>query len=416
MAKGDTQTQQQNQTQQQSGTSSSTSNTAQNQNTTGNSATGPWAATQPLLNDLISRFSALNPDVTGPQVSAVNDLVRSTQTLPNFGGAASGAVNNLFNFDTAPQVGMLRDAYGNLQTNIGGTAAGNDLDPYKTPGFSDALNTMISDITKNVKNQYAAAGRDPSGAGSFAGSLGRGLTQGLAPTIASQFNTNKTNQLNAANTLFNAGSGTAGAITGQETIPLNLASSAIGMLPSVYNAYTSPAASAVSAANVAQSLPLSNLSALLSPVGMLAGLGSQTSQTGTSTGTSAGSGSNTTQSSGSSAGYGTTTQPQSLLSNILGGVAGAAGLSSLLGGGGAAGASSLLPLLALSDEREKTDIKQVGMLNDGQPVHRFRYKGSPKMQIGLLAQQVEKKMPDAVHTVGGRKMVDYRHATERAAA
>jgi hypothetical protein len=55
-------------------------------------------------------------------------------------------------------------------------------------------------------------GRDFSGANSMA--LGRGLTQGLAPTIAAQYNQNVQNQQGAAGNLYNAGNTNAGISAG----------------------------------------------------------------------------------------------------------------------------------------------------------------------------------------------------------
>lgn len=73
-----------------------------------------------------------------------------------------------------------------------------------------------------------------------------------------------------------------------------------------------------------------------------------------------------------------------------------------------------------SDERLKEDVEPVGVLFDGQVVHRYRYKGDPRTQIGLIAQDVEHSVPDAVRDsdipgLRGFKMVDYHTATNRAA-
>ena len=66
----------------------------------------------------------------------------------------------------------------------------------------------------------------------------------------------------------------------------------------------------------------------------------------------------------------------------------------------------------LSDERAKTDIRRVGETDDGLGVYTYRYKGGGGIQMGLMAQEVEKRKPDAVReTREGIKMVDYRRAT-----
>lgn len=73
--------------------------------------------------------------------------------------------------------------------------------------------------------------------------------------------------------------------------------------------------------------------------------------------------------------------------------------------------SSLGGFAMMSDRRTKADIAQIGELYDGTPVYRFRYKGEHKVQIGLMAQDVEGVTPEAVHTIGGIKFVNYDAAT-----
>jgi hypothetical protein len=174
------------------------------------------------------------------------------------------------------------------------------------------------------------------------------------------------------------------------------AAQGIGLLPGVTSAYTSPGASQLTAANIAQSLPFGNLAQLLGPAMGLAGLGSNTTGNVTGANTSTGTTAGTSNTTGT--GTGTTTQPQSTMSNIIGGATAAASLASLF-----------------SDERMKEDIQPVGLLNDGQKIYKFRYKGMPQTHIGLIAQNVEKTLPDAVSEVGGLKLVDYDKATKNAA-
>lgn len=70
--------------------------------------------------------------------------------------------------------------------------------------------------------------------------------------------------------------------------------------------------------------------------------------------------------------------------------------------------------LMMSDERVKDDISQVGELNDGTNVYLFRYKGDDTPQIGVMAQEVEKKDQRAVKEIGGIKHVDYAKVLSRA--
>lgn len=338
------------------------------------SSSQPWSEATPLLQGLIGKYGSANTDVTGGQSAALGNLNSSAAGIPNFGSTGAAGVNRLFGTDTTGQIGMLNSGYDALNRNIGGTASGAELDPYATPGFSDALGTLTNDITKNVKGVYAGSGRDPSGAGSFAGSLGRGLVQGEAPIIQAQYNQNKANQMNAANTLFNASGTTAGNITQQGQVPLTNILQGLqgaGMIPGLY---TSPASMQLAAANAAQAQPYSNLTQLLTPALGLGALGTNT--TGTSTQTPA----------------------NNPLNNWIGGISAGAGLAGTL----------------FSDIETKEDVEHVGKLNDGQNIYSYRYKGDGTPRLGLIAQEVLEHVPEAVHDVGGVLAVDYPMAMKRA--
>jgi len=73
------------------------------------------------------------------------------------------------------------------------------------------------------------------------------------------------------------------------------------------------------------------------------------------------------------------------------------------------------PMSFFSDERLKENIKTVGETFDGQKIYSYNYKGDPRTQIGLMAQNVEKKHPEAVGIASGYKTVNYKKATEDAA-
>jgi hypothetical protein len=78
--------------------------------------------------------------------------------------------------------------------------------------------------------------------------------------------------------------------------------------------------------------------------------------------------------------------------------------------------TSLLGFMTPSDERLKENMEPIGKTFDGQNLYKYNYKGDPRTQIGLSAQEVEKRNPNAVHkTEGGMRMVDYDDATSNAA-
>ncbi|NTF35566.1 tail fiber domain-containing protein [Agrobacterium rubi] len=78
-----------------------------------------------------------------------------------------------------------------------------------------------------------------------------------------------------------------------------------------------------------------------------------------------------------------------------------AGIGQFLGG--------LAGLFSKSDERIKKNVKKVGTLK-GHGLYEYDFKGKHddgKKHIGVLAQKVERKRPDAVKTIGGIKHVNY---------
>jgi len=87
--------------------------------------------------------------------------------------------------------------------------------------------------------------------------------------------------------------------------------------------------------------------------------------------------------------------------------------SSLLGGGLGLLSKGLGGLF--SDERLKENIEPVGELYDGLKVYRYNYLWDETPQIGVMADEVEEKYPEAVSEVGGYKMVRYDKATDYAA-
>lgn len=350
------------------------------------SSTSPWTPAMPLVNSLLSSYGGLNAGVTGDQSNALASLKAAAAAIPNFGGSAADAISRLFSqgaTGSPGQVGMLNDAYGTLQRNLNPTAAGANLDPYSTPGFGDAVKTMIQDATNQVKGVYSGSGRDPSGAGSFAQSLGRGITSGVAPTIASQYGANYRNMIDANNALFSGAGSTSSSLNNLRSADNATTMAALTGAGSIPGLYSAPAMAQYGAANLGYGQQYQNLAQLLQPSVALAGLGSNSTGTGTSTQTST----------------------PSMMS----------GIGSLLGAGGTALQMAPSVMALFSDRRLKEDAEPVGKLNDGQTVWKYRYKGGQAEHLGLMADEVRKVRPEAViRHPSGFDMVDYRAATRRA--
>lgn len=79
-------------------------------------------------------------------------------------------------------------------------------------------------------------------------------------------------------------------------------------------------------------------------------------------------------------------------------------------GGMASLGGSIISAIPWSDRRLKENIKQIGETDNGLPLYLFNYKGDPKPQISVMAQDVEKRDPGAVQEIGGFKAVDLERA------
>jgi len=335
------------------------------------STSAPWQAAQPDLTSILGQLNPLiaNSGLTPTESSAINQLSQNASQGNPFTGQITGLATNLLNGGGATaQAPALQSGLSTLQSQLtpfaNGSMVGND------PALQAQLAQIASDTTNQVNGQFAAAGREFSGANQQA--LARGIAQGEAPVIASQFNQDVANQMNAANSLFGAQNTTSNALSGLNQQALANQLQGVSSAQDALNAQNYAPQQQLALAQLAQNIPAQNLS-LLAQIGVpIAGLGGQS----------------TSNSQG--------TQDMS----------GAQQFATIAGGLGSL--AKFMP----SDARLKEDIAPVGALFDGTPVYGYRYKGAGAYHIGLLAQDVEKTAPHAVIEVGGFKAVDYRAATE----
>jgi hypothetical protein len=342
------------------------------QTTTQSSTTAPYAAAQP---DLTAILGKLGPMIgsSGLSDSATNAINSAENTLnkPNqYAGLIGDYATNLLNGGNAnAQANPLADNLSTYQKFLtpfaNGSMVGNN------PALQAQLQQIQTDVTNNVNSQFAGAGRDLSGANQQA--VARGVAQGEAPVIAGQYNQDVANQIGAANSLYNAGNTTSGLLTGLNQQGLANQGVGVGAASSAQAQQLYSPQQILALEQLRQNIPAQQLG-LLAQIGIpIGGLGSQ------STGTA----DTTKQDSGAT-----------VFGQITGG----------------------LGNLFHSDRNVKEDVEQIGALYDGTPVYRFRYIGEPRVHIGLMAQDVEKTLPQAVVEIGGTKMVDYKLATDAAAS
>ncbi|MBN9601812.1 MAG: tail fiber domain-containing protein [Afipia felis] len=252
--------------------------------TTQQSTTQPWQPAQPALNGILGQLQNLIPNsgLSSTSQDAINQMEGNAQAGNPYSGQISGVVSNLLNGGGATaQNPAIQNAYSQYSAQTNPLASNTDYNPYNTPGFADALKTMSSDITNSVNGQFAAAGRDFSGANSQA--LSRGLAQGLAPTIANQYNQNVQNQQNAAGNLYSAGNTTSGLLAGLNQQGLSNQVQGISSANDALSAQNYTPQMLLQLEQLKQSIPAQNLG-LLAQIGVpIAGLGTQSQGTSTTT-------------------------------------------------------------------------------------------------------------------------------------
>jgi hypothetical protein len=282
--------------------------TTTTQNSSQQSQTQPWAAAQPQLRSLLGNLGTIDTGVTPQQSAASGALASAAGSLPSFAPQITNTANTLLGGGGPNYGGILSGAYNNLQGALSPYLDPARLNPMSTPGFLSSLGTLGSNITNQVNDQFAAAGRDLSPGNSQA--LAYGLAQGEAPVVAAQYNANVNNQMNAANALFGAGNTTASGLTGLSQTQLGNQLQGATLAGQIPGLLTAPAQAQLAAANAAYGLPLQNLAQYQSLLTPLAQLGSQSSGTGQST----------------------TTQSVPLSQQLIGGAIGGVGLLGALGG------------------------------------------------------------------------------------
>lgn len=245
--------------------------------TTQSSTTAPWAPTQGLLGNIINQLGATssNTGLTGAQSGALDTITNNSNAASGlFAPQQSNYAQSLYNGGGAlDQAGAVNQNYLDYAKATQPLAANTNYNPYDTPGFKDAINTATSDITNQVNGSFAAAGRDFSGANSQA--LARGLTQGLAPTIAAQYNQNVQNQQGAAGNLYNAGNTNAGILSGLQQQYLTNQGAGLNAASGGLDLSNAGANATLAAEAQRYGIPLQNLG-LLANIGIpIAGLGSQ---------------------------------------------------------------------------------------------------------------------------------------------
>lgn len=307
----------------------------------------------------------------------------TAKTVAGFTDAQNQAFGNIAGNQGAWQPAM--GEAGSLISGAGQGISAADISKFYNPYQSDVINTTLQQIQEQdamARRSYTANEAAQGGLGGSGYHIGRAQLQGEQAearnqTIANLMSQGYSQALAAAQAdkqrALSAGQGMAN--IGQLTSQLGY-TDANALLASGNQQQAQQQ-------NVNDTASQNALNEQLFPMQQAQWLASIASGVGPLTG-------GTTQSSGSS------TQSQGK------------GVGSAIGG-------ALTLASMASDSRVKDNARPIGTTHDGQTIYSYNYKGDPRTQIGLMAQEVEQHHPEAVNEgPGGVKMVNYDRALEDA--
>ncbi len=359
-------------------------NTVQKEQTTQNSAqqgtqSGQTTAYEPsrqLINQLLQNLGGTSSNLTPGQSSAIDTLSAQGAAGNPFTGAISDVASSQLT-GGPDRTGLINDAYSQYQKLLTPFAQGAYVDPSANPELQKYLDVARSDASNSVRSQFAGAGRDLSGYAQQAEA--RGIGQAEAPILYDAYNQARNQQLGGISGLLSGGLSAASGLSGLDQARTATQNSGINAAGAANASSAYGPLLQLQAESMRSGIPLDTLAkqfGLALPTGQAFGTTTgQTSTTGQTTGTS-------------------TKETEVPLFDKL--------LSAAATGAAAYG--------KFSDAGLKTGIRRVGRLDNGLPVYLYRYKAGGPYEIGLMAQDVEKVMPEAVGEREGFKTVNYAMA------
>lgn len=284
------------------------------QTTNSTTQTSPYGPAQGTIDNILSQLGnqVNNSGLTSTETGALDTLKANASAGNPFAGSISDAAKGLLNGGGAQNndaaiSNNFTDYKGLLTPYANGSMIGNN------PALKAQLDAITNDVTNQVNSQFAAAGRDGSGANLQ--TLGRGIAQGTAPVIAQQYNTDVDRSLGAANSIYGAGNTTTGLLNGTQQAANANKTTGVGVGSAALDAKNWGANSLLAEEAQRRGIPVQNLQTLLGAVSPVA------------------------QAFGTTNGTQTTQTQQPLLNTIVGGLTGGLGL---LGGSGAFGPTGWL--------------------------------------------------------------------------
>lgn len=253
------------------------------QQQTQSSQTAPWAAAQPALQGLLGNLQGQigNANLTGAETGALNTLQQNANAGNPFAGQINDYATNMLSGGGAnAQAGNIQGGLDAFKTQMSPYADAN-YSSLNNPQLQAALQTIKDDVGQSINGQFAAAGRDMSGANQMA--YGRGVTAAQAPLILDQFNKDQALRQNASRSLYDAQNQTGGLLAGLNQQSLANQQQGVTTSQDALAAQNYAPTQALQIESLRRGIPAQALG-LLAQIGVpIAGLGSQSSGQASST-------------------------------------------------------------------------------------------------------------------------------------
>lgn len=231
----------------------------------------PYGDASGSLSGILSGINGLVPQagtLSSGQQGAINQVVANSNSQPNYNPSISSGTMGLLNGGGAQNNdSAIRSNLGMLQNGIvGQTASGANIG--NNEALKAQLDTVAADTSQGINSSWAAAGRD--GSPGNAQAVARGVAQAQAPIIAAQYNTDVSNALNSANTLYGAGNSTYGMLNGNQATANSNFTNGIGAVSGGLTAENAAPTAAINALSQQFNIPASQLQTLLGSVSPVA--------------------------------------------------------------------------------------------------------------------------------------------------
>lgn len=253
------------------------------QTQTTSSKTEPWAQAVPAMQGILGQLQPLidNSGLSPTSTNALNQLQTSASAGNPFSTAITDYTKNLLNGGGAnDQAGAMQGGMDTLRQQLSPFASP-DYSSLNDPKLRAALDQIQSDVGNSINSQFAAAGRDMSGANQMA--YGRGVSAAQAPLILDQFNKDRAMQQGAAGALYNAQNSTSGLLSGLNQQSLANQGQGVTASQDALAAQNYAPTQTLAIEQLRQMMPAQNLG-LLAQIGIpIAGLGGTSNSTSTGT-------------------------------------------------------------------------------------------------------------------------------------